>query len=79
MARREVVTEEELLKRFPWLNKRRLRQLRLTRRIPYFAPTYRTRLYDPEAVLCALERFEVFEVGAVARRKRNEQNDPKRF
>jgi hypothetical protein len=64
MPRREVITEDELFARFPWLNKRRLRELRLRRKIPYFAPTYRTRLYDPEAVLRALERFEIVEVGA---------------
>jgi hypothetical protein len=61
---REILTEKELLLRFHWLTKRQLRELRLRRKIPYFAPSYRVRLYDPEAVLRALERFEIVEVGA---------------
>jgi hypothetical protein len=65
---REVVTEGDLLKLIPGLTSRQLRQLRLTRKIPYFAPSYRVRLYDPAAVIRALERLEILEVGSQRRR-----------
>jgi hypothetical protein len=61
---REIINESQLLERIPGLTSRQLRELRLRRKIPYFAPSYRLRLYDPEAVLKALSRFETIEVGA---------------
>jgi hypothetical protein len=60
---RELLNEKQLLERIPGLTTRQLRELRLRRRIPYFAPSYRLRLYDLEAVLKALSRFETVEIG----------------
>jgi hypothetical protein len=65
--RREIVTEKVLLELIPGLTPRQLRQLRLTKKIPYFSPSYRIRLYDPSAVLKALERLESIEVGGTRR------------
>lgn len=61
---REILNEKQLLERIPGLTSRQLRELRLRRRIPYISPSYRVRLYDPEAVLRALTRFETVEIGA---------------
>jgi hypothetical protein len=64
MPRRELLTESQLLERIPGLTSRQLKRLRLDRKIPYFAPSYRLRLYDAEAVITALERHELHEIGA---------------
>jgi hypothetical protein len=63
MIKRRLLTEKELLAEMPWMTSRMLRQLRFTRRIPYFAPSYRVRLYDPDKILQALERSEIEAVG----------------
>jgi hypothetical protein len=60
---RELLNEKQLLERIPGLTSRQLRELRFRRRIPYIAPSYRLRLYDPEAVVRALTRFETVEIG----------------
>src|SRR5260221_4603540 len=44
-----LVTEEELLKLIP-MTSRVLKELRYRRKIPFYAPTYRIRLYDVEVV-----------------------------
>jgi hypothetical protein len=56
---KRLLTEAELLEEFSWLNKRLLREMRYRRRIPFYAPSYRIRLYDPEAILKALGRYEI--------------------
>lgn len=55
MSKRKLLTEAELMAEIPGLTKRLLRELRFRRRIPFYAPSYRVRLYDPEAVIKALE------------------------
>ena len=59
MLKRRLLTEPELLAEMPWLTKRLLREMRFQKRIPFFALSYRIRLYDPEAILAALERCEI--------------------
>ena len=59
MPKRRLLTEAELMAEIPGLTKRLLRELRFRRKIPYYAPSYRVRLYDPEAVLEALKFCEV--------------------
>jgi hypothetical protein len=59
MTKRRLIGEAELLAEIPGLTTRQLRELRHRRRIPFYAPSYRVRLYDAEAVLKALEFCEV--------------------
>jgi hypothetical protein len=60
---REILNEKQLLERIPGLTRRQLAELRFRRRIPYIAASYRLRLYDPEAVIRALTKLEVVEIG----------------
>ena len=59
MASRRLLTEAQLIAELPFLTSNRLRYLREKRKIPFFAPGHRTRLYDPEAILKALEQYKV--------------------
>jgi hypothetical protein len=58
MSSQGLVTEEELLKLFP-MTSRVLKELRYRRKIPFYAPSYRIRLYDPDEVKKALSGFIV--------------------
>jgi hypothetical protein len=58
MKAKGLVTEEELLKLIP-MTSRILRQLRYKRKIPFYAPSYRIRLYDVDEVKQALSGFIV--------------------
>jgi hypothetical protein len=60
---RELLNEKQLLERIPGLTRRQLRELRYRRRIPYIAASARLRLYDSEAIIRALTRFEHVEIG----------------
>ncbi len=53
-----LVTEEELLKLIP-MTSRVLKELRYRRKIPFYAPSYRIRLYDVAEVMKALAGFIV--------------------
>jgi hypothetical protein len=62
MARR-LINEAQLLAELPGLSSRQLAELRYRKKIPFYSPTYRLRLYDLEAVLNALARFETLAGG----------------
>jgi hypothetical protein len=63
MSKPELLNEQQLLERIPGLTSRQLKRLRLSRRIPFYAASYRLRLYDFEAVIRALKRTELLEIG----------------
>jgi len=56
MTQKRLVTEDELLAIIP-MPPRVLKELRFRRKIPFYAPSYRIRLYDVDAVLAALDGF----------------------
>jgi hypothetical protein len=59
MAQRtRLLTEEQLLEIVP-MPSRVLKELRFQRKIPFYSPSYRIRLYDLDAVLAALDGFQV--------------------
>jgi hypothetical protein len=58
MTHKRLATEDELLEVIP-MPRRVLKELRFRKKIPFYAPSYRIRLYDIEAVLAALDGFLV--------------------
>jgi hypothetical protein len=58
MAKR-LLNEQQLLAELPWLTSNRLRYFREKRKIPWHAVGHRTLLYDPEAIVKAMEQFKV--------------------
>jgi hypothetical protein len=53
-----LISEAELQKTLP-ITKRKINKLRLTGQIPFVRIDRRTRLYDVEKVVAALERLEI--------------------